>query len=73
MTELLEKAIAALARLPQIQQERMAEWILEELEEDARWDRAFANSLPTLETLAQKALADHRAGRTQPLNPDDLG
>lgn len=72
MTELLEKAIAALTRLPQTQQERMAEWILEELEADARWDRAFADSLPKLEKLAQKALADQQASRTHPLDPDDM-
>lgn len=72
MTELLEKAIAALNRLPETQQESMAKWILEELEDEARWDQAFAESLPQLEKLALKALADHQAGRTQALNPDDL-
>ncbi|MCI0710108.1 MAG: hypothetical protein L0154_08090 [Chloroflexi bacterium] len=66
MTELLEKAIAELSRLTDEQQNIMAQWILEELEDDRRWDTAFANSLPQLEQLAKKALADYRDGRTQP-------
>lgn len=72
MTELLEKAIAELNRLPDEQQNTMAQWILEELEDDRRWDAAFANSLPQLEQLAKKALEDYREGRTQELNPDEL-
>jgi len=72
MTELLEKAIAELTKLPEPQQESMARWILEELEDESRWDRAFADSASQLEQLARKALADYDAGRTQELDPDDL-
>lgn len=59
MTELLEKAIAELTRLPDDQQNTMAQLILEELEDEARWDAAFDNSLPQLEKLANKALEDY--------------
>jgi hypothetical protein len=72
LTTLLEKAIAELAKLPETQQETMAQWILDELEDDARWDQAFASSLPQLEALAKKALQDYKAGRTQELKPDEL-
>lgn len=72
MTELLEKAFVALSSLPDEQQNSMAQWILEELEDEQRWDTTFANSLPQLEQLAQKALDDYRAGRTQELKPDEL-
>ena len=72
MTELLERAIAELNRLPDEQQNSMAQWILEELKDDRRWDAAFANSLSQLEQLAKKALEDYREGRTHELNPDDL-
>lgn len=34
MTKLLEKAISELNRLPDEQQNTMAQWILEELEDD---------------------------------------
>lgn len=72
MTELLEKAIAELSRLPDEQQNSMAQWILEELEDERRWDAAFASSLPQLEQLAKKALSDYQSGRTQELKPDDM-
>lgn len=72
MVELLEKAFAEVSKLPEDQQELFAQWILDELDEEARWDGAFANSLPQLEKLGKKALADHRAGRTKDLNPDEL-
>jgi hypothetical protein len=72
MTKLLEKAIEQLSRLPDDQQDSMARWILEELQDEQRWDTAFSNSLPQLEQLAQKALADHQSGRTRELNPDEL-
>lgn len=73
MNELLEKAIAELNKLPDQQQSTMAQWILEELEASARWDRAFAGSLPQLEHLARKAREDYEAGRTEELDPDHLG
>ena len=72
MTELLEKAIEELTRLTDEQQNTMGQWILEELEDEQRWNAAFANSLPQLEQLATKALQDYQDGRTQELNPDEL-
>jgi hypothetical protein len=72
MVTLLEQAIAELAKLPEARQEHIAQWILDELDDDARWDTAFANSLPQLELLGRKALDDHRGGRTQELDPDTL-
>ncbi len=72
MTGLLEKAIAELAKLPEDRQESMAQWILDELEDELRWDQAFAASLPQLDELGKRALEDYRAGRTQELDPDEL-
>jgi hypothetical protein len=72
MVRSLEKAIEQLSRLPNAQQESMAQWILDELEDDMRWDQAFAASASALEQMAMRALEDHRAGRTQPLNVDEL-
>jgi len=72
MVELLEKAFAEITKLPEEEQETMAQWILDELEDGRWWDKAFADSLPHLETLARKALADFEAGRTQELDPDEL-
>jgi hypothetical protein len=45
---------------------------LQELEDERRWDRSFANSQDALARLADEALAEHHAGRTEPLDPDTL-
>ena len=72
MVKLLEKAFAEVSKLPEDQQEHFAQWILDELDDEERWDNIFANSLPQLEKLGQKALADYRAGKTKDLIPDEL-
>ena len=72
MTALLEKAIAELQKLPPVQQDEIATLILEELADDARWDRAFADSQVALTRLAAKVRNDIRAGRVKKLGIDDL-
>ena len=72
MTELVEKAFNALAKLPEDQQEAFAEWILAELEDEAHWDHKFAASLDQLEQLGEQALAQYRAGLAEELDPDKL-
>ncbi len=44
------------------------------LESERRWAELFARpgSEDLLEGLADEALSEHRAGRTRPLNVDDL-
>ncbi|MDZ4771395.1 MAG: hypothetical protein SGJ24_19905 [Chloroflexota bacterium] len=68
----LSKAIEALSKLPEDRQETMAQWILDELVEEQRWDSAFTGSLNQLAQLGAKALEEHRTGRTQELDPDSL-
>ena len=72
MTELLEQAIARLKTLPSSDQDAIAAMILEELEDEARWDEAFAKSQDVLAKLADEAMAEYRAGKTQVLDPDTL-
>ena len=72
MDSLLERAFAEAAKLPQDAQEALARWILEELAAEQRWDDAFVASADALAQLADEALAEHRAGRSEPLEPDDL-
>jgi hypothetical protein len=67
MTTLLEKAFEAAAKLPQEAQNALAERILAELEADARWDTLIEQSQDVLEVWAQEALAEHRAGKTTPV------
>ena len=72
MTELLEKAFNEAAKLPAEEQDKFAQWILDELESEARWDQAFAESQDMLAQLADEALAEFRRGETEELDPDSL-
>jgi hypothetical protein len=72
MTDLLERAIAKLKTLPASEQDAIAAMILEELEDEARWDATFAKSQDVLAKLAAEAMAEYRAGKTQELNPETL-
>ncbi len=69
MTALLKKALAEISKLPPPQQEQVASWLLDELEDEARWAESFARSRGALEVLADAALAEQRAGHTQDLDP----
>lgn len=68
MTQLLEKAFRAAEALPEAEQDALATSILADLEDERRWSDAFARSADTLSTLADEARAEHRAGRTLPLD-----
>lgn len=72
MTELLEAAIARLKTLPTDKQDAIATLILEELEEEQRWDDSFARSPDLLAKLAAEAMAEYRVGKTQELDPETL-
>lgn len=68
MTKALKKAFEAASKLPEAEQDALANAILEELEAERRWDELFSHSAGVLERLANEALAEHRAGRTRPLD-----
>ena len=70
MTELLEEAFAKVARLPDHEQDAFARWLMNELESEQRWSRAFETSQGRLSELAREALEDDVADRTEPLDPD---
>ena len=72
MTQLLEKAFAEAAKLPEEEQDAFAALILEELDSERRWDESFARSQDKLAHLAAEALVEHRAGKTKLLNVDEL-
>ena len=67
MTQLLEKVFVKVGKLPALEQNAVAKWLLKELSSEKRWDKAFAESENTLEKLANVALTEHRKGKTKPL------
>jgi len=72
MTRALDAAIAKLATLPADEQDRIAQWLLDELRDEERWARQFSASQDTLSKLAAEARADRAAGRATELDPDEL-
>ena len=72
MSGLLKQAITELSKLSENQQDAMVQWILDELNDDVRWDTTFAKSQLQLEQLADEALADLLADKTDLLDPDAL-
>lgn len=72
MTKLLEKVFDEVSKLPQKEQDALAAWIMEELASEQRWEKTFAESPSLLNQLADEALTEHRKGKTQTLDPNNL-
>ena len=70
MTALLEKALNKINALPPEEQDAVASLILEEIESEKRWDELFAGSQGPLAQLAREAIAEYKAGKTKPLDPE---
>ena len=72
MTTLLAKAFEQATQLPDMEQNALAKWLLDELQSEKRWSEAFAESEDVLEKLADEAIAAKRQGKTTPLDLDRL-
>ena len=72
MTTLLEKALAEVAKLAPEAQDALAALILEELDDEQRWDTTFAATQPQLAKLAEKVRGAIRAGRVRNMGFDEL-
>ena len=72
MTQLLEKVLTEVQKLPPEKQDAIAAVILEELEDAQLWDKAFSESQDKLAELAQKVRTDIKAGRIKKMGIDEL-
>ncbi len=72
MTRMLKKAFDEASLHPRDFQDAIAAIVLAEVAAQQRWDDTLARSQDALSTLADEALAEHRAGRTKPLSVEDL-
>jgi hypothetical protein len=72
MTELLKKAFDEASRLPESDQDLIASLMLNTVRSEQRWNELFEQSQDMLEKMADEAIAEHRAGKTLPLDPDKL-
>lgn len=72
MTQMLELAFAEASKLSSAEQDLLAARVLAEVAGEREFDGAIAASADKLASLANEALAEHRAGQTQELDPDQL-
>ena len=72
MTVLLEKAFQKASDLPEVEQNALAKWLIDEIKSDKKWDKVFAESENVLEKLAIEALSEHGQGKTGNLDLEKL-
>ncbi|HWP44539.1 MAG TPA: hypothetical protein VNO14_14935 [Blastocatellia bacterium] len=65
MTRLLEKAFEEASKLPEEDQDALAQELLDDLACEMRWAEAFAKSQDKLALLAKEALAEFNQGKTR--------
>jgi hypothetical protein len=68
MTKLLEKAFKKASKLPEVEQNAVAKWLLEELEAEKEWSKSFSESEDVLDHLADEALEANRKGKTKQMD-----
>ena len=66
------RALARHEKLPEREQDQLAAAIRAEIEVERAWAAQLAAWVSALGALADEALAEHRSGRTLPLDPDEL-
>ena len=70
MTKVLNEAFERPSRLPEADQDSLAAMLLDEMQDEKRWQAAFRRGEAKVAELAEEALAEYRAGRTTPLDFD---
>lgn len=68
VTRVLESALAEVAKLPPDEQDVLATLLLDEIKSEQRRANSLARSQALLESLADEALAEFKAGKTKPLD-----
>lgn len=60
MTKLLNSAFEEISKLPEIEQNIFARFIINEIESEKKWEKKFSNSEDLLSNLANTALNDFK-------------
>ncbi len=71
MQTTVELAINRLTQLPIEEQERLALWLVSEIDDERMWQEKFQASLSVLEQMASEALLEHERGETLPFPGSD--
>ncbi len=68
MTQLLADVLRKVGKLSADEQNAIASQILETLEDEEAWGKILRKNPAKLRKLAEKALDEHRCGKTRPLD-----
>lgn len=69
MTRLLKAAMQKVSQLPLEEQDRIAQLVLDELDDEARWQETFARSQDKLARLAKGAREEIDCGEVKDEDP----
>lgn len=69
MTKLLEKAFKQASKLPESSQDAIAAIVLDELEDEKKWEVSFSTSQESLSELATKVRKEIEKETTLPFDP----
>jgi hypothetical protein len=72
MTRLMKQAIEQLKAIPESQQDSLAQFLINELEEDDRWSRSTKDHESQLQSLVGTILDDDQHGKCEQLDADRL-
>ena len=72
MSQLLDQAVAEARKLPDADQDAIAAIILEELEDDRRWNESLSRSPGKMAALVAKAKKQVQAGEYREAGFDDM-
>lgn len=72
MSSFLDQAVAAARQLSDAEQDAIAAIIFQEIEDDRRWDEAFARTPEKLAALAARAQEQVKDGRCRTAGFDEL-
>ena len=70
MIRTLEVAIEKIGTLPPDEQDRIARWLLDELQDEEQWTSRFSNTQASLSQFADEVRTERSAGRISDLDPD---
>jgi len=72
MTSLLDQAVERARNLSDAEQDGIAALILAEIDDETRWEEAFARSHSKLTTLSERAARQVAAGQCRTVGFDEL-
>ncbi len=72
MSQLFDRAVKEVRKLPEAEQEAIGALMLAEIDDERQWDESFARSPDKLKALAARAVEQVQAGQCRVAGFDEL-